>query len=287
MCALFFYALGFCVLVFLRKVPDPAKYVSCPQARRRRTHRAIHCHPASEPPMSVPVPVPCVNQFSLLSEESLYNFPLDLGLSVEALAAAPVLRARRHCISSAGIGAIRSGVDAQAKHAVEDSVNSIKPAEVTFPVLDVPELDTLVSRAPAHIGQTFVKQALSSKSTMPASDTPVSSTLNLGKEVADIVRGLGIPCKDTDFHCTVQNDCPSGTHTHDPDPDSDNESTIWNHKDKSNWEDEPDTMESTIPEPAKTVENAICQLLVKLHDSAAQLPARATSGSAGYELYSC
>ena len=55
-----------------------------------------------EPPM--PVPVPCVNHFDALSEESLYDSQLDLGLSVEALAAAPVSRARRHCISSAGIG---------------------------------------------------------------------------------------------------------------------------------------------------------------------------------------
>ena len=100
--------------------------------------------------MPAPVPVLCDNAFSALSEESLYDSPLDLGLSVEALAAAPVPRARRHCISSAGIGTVRSGVDAQAK--------SIKPAEVTFPVFDVLELDTLVSRAPAHLGQTFVKQ---------------------------------------------------------------------------------------------------------------------------------
>ena len=94
----------------------------------------------------MPEPVLCVNAFALLSEESLYDSPLDLGLSVEALAAAPVLRARRHCISSAGIGtmenaSVRSGVDAQA-----NSVNSIKPDQVTFPVLDVPELDTLVDR---------------------------------------------------------------------------------------------------------------------------------------------
>ena len=148
----------------------------------------------------MPEPVFCGNAFSALSEESLYDSPLDLGLSLEALATGPVSRARRHCISSAGIGAVRSGVDEQAKLAVEDSavvdssvilsdpraeVNPVN--QVTFPVLDVPEL---VSRAPAHLGQTFVKQALSSKSTIP---TP-KPALNLGREVADIVRGLGIPC---------------------------------------------------------------------------------------------
>ena len=134
-------------------------------------------------------PVLCVNVFSALWEESLYDSPLDLGLSVEALAAVPVPRARRHCISSAGIGAVRSGVDAQAKSSSSGLGAEVNPAnldQVTFPVLDVPELNTLVSRAPAHLGQTFVKQALFSKSTMPV--------LNLGKEVADIVRGIGIPC---------------------------------------------------------------------------------------------
>ena len=34
-------------------------------------------------------------------------------------------------------------------------------------------------------------------------------------------------------------------------------------------------------------EYAACQLLVKLHDPAAKLPTHATSGSAGYDLYSC
>ena len=67
------------------------------------------------------VPVPCGNAFAALSEESLYDSPLDLGLSVEALAAAPVPRARRHCISSAGIGAVHSGVDAQAKPVISSS----------------------------------------------------------------------------------------------------------------------------------------------------------------------
>ena len=143
----------------------------------------------------MPVPVPCVNAFAALSEESLYDSPLHLGLSVEALVAAPVPRARRHCISSAGIGAVHLGVDAQAKSISSGLGAKVKSAnQVTFPVLDEPELDTLVSRAPEHIGQTFVKQALSSKSTVPAPTTPAPSTLNLGKQVADIVRGLRIPC---------------------------------------------------------------------------------------------
>ena len=152
-----------------------------PQVPRRSTPRVIR-H-TLEPP--IPAPVLCGNAFAALSEESLYDSPLDLGLSVEALAAAPVPRARRHCLSAVSVC---SGVDAQAKPAI----SSDHRAEATFPVIDEPEL---VSRAPAHLGQTFVKQALSLKSTKPA--------LNLGKEVADIVRGLGIPCKDTDFHCPI------------------------------------------------------------------------------------
>ena len=157
------------------------------------TNRVIRHTP--EPPM--PAPVPCVNSFALLSQESLYDSPLDLGLSVEALALASVLRARRHCISSAGIGTvdnasvISSGPGAKAKL-----------DQITFPVIDntdnVPEL---VSRALAHIGQTFVKQALSSKSTLPT-PKPAPATKE-GKVIADIVRGLGIPCKHTDFHCRV------------------------------------------------------------------------------------
>ena len=136
----------------------------------------------------MPEPVLCGNAFTALSEESLYDSPLDLGLSVEALAAAPVPRARRHCLSAVSVS---SGVDAQTKPVISfgpgAEVNLTN--QVIFPVLDVPEL---VSRAPAHLGQTFVKQALSSESTMPV---PASKpTLNLGKEVADIVHGLGIPC---------------------------------------------------------------------------------------------
>ena len=167
-------------------------------AEPRIVPRAISCYLVSETTM--PAPVLCVNAFSALSEESLYDFPLDLGLSVEALATVPVPRARRHCISSAGIGAIvSSGVDAQAKSVSMDTASvsnssgpgaEVKPAnlnEVTFPVLDVPEL---VSHTPAHIGQTFIKQDLYSKSTMPMP----KPALNLGMEVTNIVYGLEIPC---------------------------------------------------------------------------------------------
>ena len=165
-----------------RVIRRPAEPRNVPHIPRVTRH-------TPEPPMSAPVP--CVNAFSLLSEESLYDSPLDLGLSMEALAAAPVPRARCHCLSAVSV---RSGINAQAKPVNSSGprakVNSVKSAEVTFPMIE----PGLVSHAPAHLGQTFVKQALSSKSTMPAPTTPTSSTLNLVKEVADIVRGLGIPC---------------------------------------------------------------------------------------------
>ena len=105
----------------------PANVVfSCSCGRYRPISRVIR-HPAEprivprvirtpEPPM--PAPVLYSNAFSLLWEESLYDSPLDLGLSVEALAPAPVSRTRCHCISSAGIGAVHSGVNAQAKPAI-------------------------------------------------------------------------------------------------------------------------------------------------------------------------
>ena len=93
---------------------------------------------ASEPPM--PAPVLCGNAFAALSEESLYDSPLDLGLSVEALAEAPVPRARRHGISSAGIGAVCSRVDAQAKPV---PVNSSGPGAEVNPVKPRRRISTL------------------------------------------------------------------------------------------------------------------------------------------------
>ena len=161
---------------------------------RPLTLRDIRRHWAPEPPMSVSMPVLFGNTFSVHSEESLYDSRLDLGLSVEALAAAtPVPRARHHCLSALSIlpvidstvSVIPSGLGAEVKPANQD--------QVTFPLIDSePELDTLVSRAPKHLEQTFVKQSLSCKSTMPV-PTP-KPALNLGKEVAPIVLGLGIPC---------------------------------------------------------------------------------------------
>ena len=54
--------------------------------------------------MSISVPVLCGNAFSVLLEESLYDFPLDLVLSVEALAAATLVpRAFRHYLSAMSI----------------------------------------------------------------------------------------------------------------------------------------------------------------------------------------
>ena len=77
--------------------------------------------------MSLSVPILYGNAFFAVSEESIYNFPLDLGLSIKALAAeAPVTRACRHCISAAGIASYL-GIDAQASTIpiIPDIVSSV------------------------------------------------------------------------------------------------------------------------------------------------------------------
>ena len=163
--------------------------------------------------------------------------------------------------------------------------------QVILLVLDVPELDTLVFRALEHKGETFIKQSLSFKSTM--STAPVPKALNLRKEVEEIIYSLGIPYQDTDFHCPVQTECLSGTHTY----DSNLESAIWNLEDDSDIESELDTIldihkpispEPAIPEsPLNPVESAISQIIVKLNNFTANVPTHTTLGSAGYDLYNC
>ena len=107
---------------------------------------------------------------------------------------------------------------------------------------------------------------------MPIPTSVSTSTLNLRKEVADIVYGLDIPYEDTTFHCSVQNDCSSSTYAYDPNYDladfSYVESAIWNPENDSDLESELDTTESVIPEPTKSAtilkSPTVCQLLMKL-----------------------
>ena len=108
----------------------PISRVICPTAEPQfesRTNSVIRRHTASEPPM--PAPVLCSNAFAALSEESLYDSPLNLSLSVDALAAAvPIPRARHHCLFDMSIlsvidstvSVIPSGPEAEVKPANQD-----------------------------------------------------------------------------------------------------------------------------------------------------------------------
>ena len=247
-----------------------------------RTYRVIRRHTVSEP--LIPEPILYGNAFAARSEESLYDDPLNLGLSVEAIAAeAPIPRARRHSLSAVSILPVVDSTVSAIPSSPEAEVKPGNQNQITFPVLNnESEPDTLVSRAPKHIGETLVKQSLSSKSTMPVSIP--KPALDLGKQVANIVHGLGIPCEDTNFHCPIQNNCPTRTHAHDLDSELDYESVIWNPEDDSDLETEPDA--TTEPTNVDT-NSTICQLLVKIVDPAAKVPTRATPESAGYNLYSC
>ena len=72
----------------------------------------------------MPVPVPCVNSFYMLLEESLYDSPLNLGLSMEALAAAPVPRACRHYLS---VVSILSAIDSTVSVILSSLEAEVKP----------------------------------------------------------------------------------------------------------------------------------------------------------------
>ena len=201
-----------------------ASAVSVP--RHRRVIRAL-----PEPPL--PVPVICGNSFSALKEEPLYEFPLNLGLDNPA-----PRHMRRFCISAIGIESPKA-----ANLQLTRTCQSIKPE----PVLES-KPDDIISRAPEHKGTTFTKNIKDDESPWPA--------------VAKIVRGLGIPCQDDDFHCPMDCDTPENHIENQLEPDN-------------SWVSNPE------PIPPRT------QLLVKLLSPEAKLPTRGSDDAAGYDLYSC
>ena len=139
---------------------------------RRRVIRAL-----PEPPMSAAVI--CENSFSALKEEPLYDFPFNLGFND------PAPRPMCHfCISAIGIESPKA-----ANLQLTRTCQSIEPE----PVLES-KPDDIISRAPEHKGTTFTKNIKNDESPWPA--------------VAKIVRGLGIPCQDDDFHCPMDCDTP-------------------------------------------------------------------------------
>ena len=200
-------------------------------SRRRRVIRALPVPP-------LPVPVTCGNSFSALKEEPLYEFPLNLGLDD------PVPRhMRRFCISAIGIEspkAVNLSLTRTCQSPEPESVPESKPDDIT-------------SKAPEHKGTTFTKVSSSKQNTSP------------WPAVAKIVRGLGIPCEDDDFHCPMDCDTPE------------------NHVENQPVKVEPNNswLSNSEPIPPRT------QVLVKLLSPEAKLPTRGSNDAAGYDLYSC
>ena len=153
-------------------VASPTSVVSAP--RRRRVICAL-----PEPPM--PAAVTCENSFSALKEEPLYDFPLNLGLDDPALCPT-----RRFCISAIGI---ESPTAANLSLTRTCQSPELEPVPESKP-------DNITSRAPEHKGVVFTKCP------------PDAHNVSPWPAVAKIVRGLGIPCEDNDFHCPMDCDTP-------------------------------------------------------------------------------
>ena len=200
--------------------------VSSAPTSHRRVIRAL-----PEPPL--PTPVICGTSFSALKEEPLFEFPLNLGLDD------PVLRhMHRCCISAIGIESPKA-----VTLPLTRTCQSLEPE----PVLKS-KPDDIISKGPEHKGDTFIKNIRKDESRWPA--------------VAKIVRGLGIPCKDDDFHCPMDCDTPENNIKNQLKPDN-------------SWLSNPETI------PPHT------QLLVRLLSPEAKLPTRGSDDAAGYDLYSC
>ena len=197
---------------------------------RRQVIRAL-----PEPPLLAPVI--CGNSFSALKEEPLYDIPLNLGFDD------PVPRPmRRFCISAIGI---------ESPNAANLPLTYTCQCSEPEPVLES-KLDDIILRAPEHKGITFTKPASTKHDISP------------WPAVAKIVRGLGIPCEDNDFHCPLDCDTPQNH--------IENQTKI---QPKNSWLSDPE------PIPPRT------QLLIKLLSPEAKLPTRGSDDVAGYDLYSC
>ena len=220
-----------------------ASAVSAPH--RRRVIRAL-------PEPSIPAAVICENSFSALTEESLYDFPLNLGFHDPA--PHPM---RRFCISAIGIesptAANLSLTRTCQSPELESALDSDLPLTYTCQLSEpVPESkpNSITSRAPEHKGVVFTK--------FP----PKLHDFSPWPEVTKIVRGLGISCEDDNFHCPMDCDTP--------------ENHIENQAKKpdNSWSPE------TIPTPCT-------KRLIKLLSTNAKLPTRGSEDAARYNLYSC
>ena len=186
----------------------------------------------------MPAAVMCENSFSALKEEPLYDFPLNLGLDDPA-----PCPTRRFCISAIGIES-PTAANLSLTHTCQSP--ELEPVPESKP-------DNITSRAPEHKGVVFTKCP------------PDAHDISPWPAVAKIVRGLGIPCNDNNFHCPMDCDTPE------------------NHIENQPMNVEPVNSWSPNPEPIPTR----TQLLVKLLSPEAKLPTRGSKNGAGYDLYSC
>ena len=203
-----------------------ASEVSVPS--RRRVIRYL-----PKPPM--PAVVICGNSFSAIKEEPLYHFPLNPGLYDPA--PCPM---RRFCISAIGIESPTA-----ANLSLTRTCQSSKLVPESKP-------DNINSKAPKLKGVIFTK--------FPPNTPDISPWPN----VAKIVRDLGIPREDDDFHCPT--DCDT--------PENHIENQFKKLEPYNSWPSEP------TPTPRT-------KLFVKLLSTNAKLPTRGSEDTAGYDLYSC
>ena len=232
--------------VFAVASPMSASAISA--LRRRRVMRAL-----PEPPM--PAAVICENSFSTLKEEPLYDFPLNLGFDD------PALRPMRcFCISAIGIESptaanlslTRTCQLPKLEPALDSDLPLTRTCQSSKPVPES-KFDNITSRAPEHKGVVFTKYL------------PDTHDISPWPAVAKIVRGLGIPCEDNDFHCPMDCDTPE------------------NYIENQPMKLEPDNSWLSNPEPIPPR----TQLLVKLLSPEAKLPTRGSDDAAGYDIYSC
>ena len=222
-----------------------ASAVSVPS--RRQVIRAL-----PEPPMLAPVI--CGNSFSALKEEPLYDFPLNLGFDDPA-----VRPMRRFCISAIGIDSptaanlslTRTCQSPELAPALDSNLPLTCTCQSSEPVPEN-KPDNITSKAPEHKGVVFTKSP------------PKIHDYSPWPAVAKILRGLGIPCEDDDFHCPMDYDTP-----------------------ENHIENQFKKLKSDKPWPFEPIPTPHTKLLVKLLSMNAKLPTRGSENAAGYDLYSC
>ena len=170
---------------------------SCVFAVASATCHRVICA-LTQPPLSAPVI--CENSVSARKKQQLYEFPLNLSLDDSVLC--PM---RRFCVSAIGIESPKA-----ANMPLTSTCHSPKPEPVLDSILPLthpyqslePEPvqknkpNIIFSKSPEHKGAIFTK------------NPSKTHDILLWPAVAKIVRGLGLPCQDDDFHCPMDCDTP-------------------------------------------------------------------------------